>query len=206
MWLQANSMYQKCLINCCSGLVALTFYAWDHTSSLLLSHKNVILRQFSRHSTPLCRCVLLLYEMEVSSDTFISIGFICFLFFCPCVILFDYWFIYPSLHLCKCWGHVLSGLLGLHGSLNRYTSVDYLASECMAWVLQSFPGQSFNRADSRFAPSQWETVSLCNDVSHWLGASLESARINKSHDIWTVNHSRELCSLRRQRNNMTNLI
>ena len=30
------------------------------------------------------------------------------------------------------------------------------------------------RADSRFAPSQWETSLLCNDVSHWLGASLES--------------------------------
>ena len=31
------------------------------------------------------------------------------------------------------------------------------------------------RADSRFAPSQWERALLCNDVSHWLGASLESA-------------------------------
>ena len=31
------------------------------------------------------------------------------------------------------------------------------------------------RADSRFVPSQWETVLLCNSVSHWLGASLESA-------------------------------
>ena len=31
------------------------------------------------------------------------------------------------------------------------------------------------RADFRFAPSQWETALLCNDVSHWLGASLESA-------------------------------
>ena len=30
-------------------------------------------------------------------------------------------------------------------------------------------------ANSRFAPSQWETALLCNDVSHWLGASLESA-------------------------------
>ena len=29
--------------------------------------------------------------------------------------------------------------------------------------------------DSRFAPSQWETSLHCNDVSHWLGASLESA-------------------------------
>ena len=31
------------------------------------------------------------------------------------------------------------------------------------------------RADSRSAPSQWETALLCNDVSHWLVASLESA-------------------------------
>ena len=31
------------------------------------------------------------------------------------------------------------------------------------------------RADSRFVFSQWETVLLCNDVSHWLVASIESA-------------------------------
>ena len=36
-------------------------------------------------------------------------------------------------------------------------------------------------ADSRFAPSQWETALLCNDVSHWLGASLESALNYGSH-------------------------
>ena len=33
------------------------------------------------------------------------------------------------------------------------------------------------RVDSRFAPSQWETALFCNDVSRWLGASLESALI-----------------------------
>ena len=33
----------------------------------------------------------------------------------------------------------------------------------------------FMQADSRFVPSQWETALLCNDVSHWLGASQESA-------------------------------
>ena len=31
------------------------------------------------------------------------------------------------------------------------------------------------KADSRFAPNQGETALLCNDVSHWMGASLESA-------------------------------
>ena len=36
------------------------------------------------------------------------------------------------------------------------------------------------RADSRFAPSQWETALLCNGVSHRLGTNLESAL----HFIW----------------------
>ena len=30
-------------------------------------------------------------------------------------------------------------------------------------------------AESRFAPSQWETTLLCNGVFHWLGTNLESA-------------------------------
>ena len=28
-----------------------------------------------------------------------------------------------------------------------------------------------DRADSRFAPSKWETALLCNDVSHWMGTN-----------------------------------
>ena len=31
------------------------------------------------------------------------------------------------------------------------------------------------RADCRFAPSQWETAFLCNDVSDWPGTSLDSS-------------------------------
>ena len=33
----------------------------------------------------------------------------------------------------------------------------------------------YHRADSRFAPSQWEMALLCTDVSHWLSTNLESA-------------------------------
>ena len=33
------------------------------------------------------------------------------------------------------------------------------------------------RADSRIVPSQWETLLLCNHVSHWLGVNLESVVI-----------------------------
>ena len=34
--------------------------------------------------------------------------------------------------------------------------------------------QTVHRAESRFAPSQWEKSLQSNDVSHWLGANLES--------------------------------
>ena len=36
------------------------------------------------------------------------------------------------------------------------------------------PGKYSIRTDSRFAFSQWETPLLCNDVSHWLCATIES--------------------------------
>ena len=41
-----------------------------------------------------------------------------------------------------------------------------------------------NRADSRYAPSQWKTALLCNNVSHWLGTSLESALPKLSPRCW----------------------
>ena len=50
--------------------------------------------------------------------------------------------------------------------------------DVIAFSLTAKNDNIINRADSRFAPSQWETALLCNDVSHWLGASLESALIN----------------------------
>ena len=43
---------------------------------------------------------------------------------------------------------------------------------------------SSHRADSRFAPSQWETALLCNDISYWLGASLESALSHYLNCCW----------------------
>ena len=51
------------------------------------------------------------------------------------------------------------------------------------------------RADSRFAPSQLEMALLCNDISHWLGTSLESAMWCKIpyKQINTVNNTIDLC-------------
>ena len=40
------------------------------------------------------------------------------------------------------------------------------------------------RADFRFTLSQWEMVLLCNNVSHWLGASLESALGLPNTHMW----------------------
>ena len=38
--------------------------------------------------------------------------------------------------------------------------------------------------DSRFVPGQWEMALLCNDVSHWPGANLESVRYRRLTDKW----------------------
>ena len=45
---------------------------------------------------------------------------------------------------------------------------------CGRWHFETYVFKQC-RADSRFALSQWEMALLCNDVSHWLGANLESA-------------------------------
>ena len=57
----------------------------------------------------------------------------------------------------------------------------YLQMPCQLrpnWPLVELLLQTPNNitgADSRFAPSQWETSLQSNDVSDWLGANLESA-------------------------------
>ena len=47
------------------------------------------------------------------------------------------------------------------------------------------PGRYDTRADSTFAPSQWEATLHCNDISHWLGASLETTLCVRK---WLFNH------------------
>ena len=42
-----------------------------------------------------------------------------------------------------------------------------------------YQSQWMFRVCSRFAPSQWETALLCNDVSHWLGTNPMSAAKDK---------------------------
>ena len=56
-------------------------------------------------------------------------------------------------------------IYGTHGTCNGISLMGY-------GLLYSF---AFELCASRFVPSQWETALLCNDVSHWLGVTLESA-------------------------------
>ena len=53
-------------------------------------------------------------------------------------------------------------------TIRMYASLPGRLSFCKLLIIT-------DRADSRFAPSQRQTVLLCNDLSHWLGANLESA-------------------------------
>ena len=73
---------------------------------------------------------------------------------------------------------------------------------CSPWI-----SDRYIRTDSRFAPSQWGTALLCNDASHWLGASLELVlyifmhlyciciNINRCMVRWVVNLFTAVCCL-----------
>ena len=65
----------------------------------------------------------------------------------------------------------------LHKRLSTRTAAGWQNPENLvsSLPLPSFRPLWYFRAGSRFAPSQWETVLLCHDVSHWLGTHLESA-------------------------------
>ena len=100
-------------------------------------------------------------------------------------MIYDYAFHLNSIFLdCENTGDIMAAprvrfaeedeIIGAHGELMD-----------AAWVqnfeLTTRPGHRlkhrisrFKQADSMLAPSQWDTALLCNDVSHWLGASLDS--------------------------------
>ena len=77
--------------------------------------------------------------------------------------------------------------LGLNVLINSQRNIEQIMSDFV--VIKVTAGGStplgartfvgtvmFNsKADSRSAPSQWETALLCKDVSHRLGTNLESA-------------------------------
>ena len=62
-------------------------------------------------------------------------------------------------------------------NLSRVINTSYLEIGLQGLTSKACNGAYGLRADSRFAPSQGETVLLCNNVSHWLGASLESVLV-----------------------------
>ena len=48
---------------------------------------------------------------------------------------------------------------------------------------------AYTRADSMFAPSQWETKFLCNDVSHWLSAGLIKPQLHEAVNNATAHYT-----------------
>ena len=58
-----------------------------------------------------------------------------------------------------------------------WEKIDHIlrASHCTMRARQMRQNRAMHKADSRVVPRQWETALLCNNVSYWLSASLESA-------------------------------
>ena len=89
-----------------------------------------------------------------------------------------------------CWCIFFQGQIDVfYSDFGNADRIPLAEAKCLHPSLYNFPTQAIQcrlhgvfrrkvgvyRADSRFAPSQWETALLCNAVSHWLGASRESA-------------------------------
>ena len=80
------------------------------------------------------------------------------------------------------WAQRRSLLIILWSETHLIHDID--TNKCFAEYLRLFSPQKgmlpwwpllwLHRTHSRFAPSLWEMPLACNDISHWLGASLES--------------------------------
>ena len=64
---------------------------------------------------------------------------------------------------------------GMHPVTHGDAHVQIIRNTHMLSITHNVLLHFHNRADSRFAPSQWETSLQSNAVSHWLCANLESA-------------------------------
>ena len=82
------------------------------------------------------------------------------------------WGMMPAMYLNEPCFSGISVISNFHKSFQNSVLV---ANNITYWPSSPSPPVYIHRADSRFAPSQWEMALLCNDVSHWLGADLESA-------------------------------
>ena len=72
-------------------------------------------------------------------------------------------------------------IVRIHGNLTSCTFIVTTAYHRQERSIHYQQQWNTIRVDSRFALSQWETALLCNAISHWLGASLESALYHALH-------------------------
>ena len=79
--------------------------------------------------------------------------------------------------LCICLCPVQHTTIWLNSCRSEHVCVYQGTRSVLVWGILLEP---ILRADSRFAPNQWEMALQNNDVSHWLGANLESTWTLKS--------------------------
>ena len=70
--------------------------------------------------------------------------------------------------------------------ISPVASGDSYQAKINNWFKCYFCCDIYHKADSRFAPSQWETALQSNTVSHWLGASLESALYHEVQSLLVI--------------------
>ena len=88
-----------------------------------------------------------------------------------------------STHLCYTWNYLTLGICSFLSSLPWKYWCHFPPKSTQSYYIiwhHNTPSPHAkkhinHRAESRFVDSQWGMTLLCNDVSHWLGANLESS-------------------------------
>ena len=76
-----------------------------------------------------------------------------------------------------------------HSPLNCCRSIQITECETTTFSRHTIKKwHAYNRADYRFASSQWETALLCKDVSRWLGTNLESVLLQRKTVLGVSHH------------------
>ena len=92
-----------------------------------------------------------------------------------------------SLYLiCECVYKIINGQRNLEGIMSHFVISTLVPMVLHCSMVEHQQALWWPSADSRLAPSQWETSLQSNGVSHWLVANLESALWPKPVSFWST--------------------
>ena len=182
-WMEHCGIWNRCIL----GFVKLVYWIPMLLRQTLEKLKWKLHFQENAFQDVICQVKVILFKPQCVKQSE------CVLWTCPhWIVSYGHVHIGSAFHTSLSLPQHTSLLIELSLSVSlawRHPAEEYKLLQCRNWLHWTVKGHHGDcligtggiaadnkyRADSRFVPSQWETALLCNDISHWLGTSLESA-------------------------------